>query len=117
MGWVSLVNTTPESFSAAKLNMGGAIISHSVTLHVNPANIFVAQISLTALFVPGVYTYIAGITLQNGDYIDLSRARPLLNDLEWSWAESVTFVLTRTDRLNQSAGSAWALATVTTYMA
>src|SRR5215472_15525108 len=93
MGWVSLAGMTPDSFSSVKLNIGGAIIGESVTIHVDPADIFVAQISLTALFVPGVYAYISGITLQNGDFIDLSRSG--LCDLEWAWTESVTFVLTR----------------------
>jgi len=113
MAWVSLQNMTPDSFSSRKLDNGGAIISMSATIHVDPTDIFVAQISLSAVFRPGVYAYISGITLQNGDFIDLSWSLP--NAVAWAWTQSVTFVLTRTDPLNQNAGKAYALATVTTY--
>jgi len=113
MGWVSLANTTPDTFISRRLENGGAIIGMSLTIQVNPADIFVAQISLSSVIRPGIYAYISGITLQNGDFIDLSRSQ--LSDVEWAWARSVTFVLTRVDPLNQNAGRGRALATVTTY--
>jgi hypothetical protein len=112
MGWVSLANRTPDSFSSAPLRIGGIYSSWSVTLHVDPAAIFIAQISLYALFKPKVLAYISGITFQNGSFLDLSHSAPPA--VEWAWAQSVTFVLRRSDVLSYE-GQAMALATVTTY--
>ncbi len=113
MGWVSLESAKLDSFSSASLFVAQATpASVSVTLFVNPAEIFVAQISLTEVVFAGAYNganaFISGITLQNGDIIDFLN-KP--TDIEWAWTQSVTFALVRLSDYT----AATALATVTTY--
>jgi hypothetical protein len=112
MGVVNLQNATLDTYSAATLSVDYDDQSSSATLFVNPADIFLAQISLslvhTLLPATGASAYISSIMLQNGDVFEFVD-QP--NHLEWAWVQSVTFVLT-----NTALGSnAKALATITTY--
>ena len=111
MGWVNFANTKPDSFNAVKLTALLGVPSVSATLFVNPSDIFVAQIALTAvafLNAGEAVAYISGITLQDGTPIQFS-GQPA--DMEFAWTESViTFVLTQL----YHAGSE-ALATANTY--
>jgi hypothetical protein len=115
MGYVSLQNAKLDSLAAASLSVAGT--SSSVTLFVNPTDIFVAQIALTQVqtgvgregvgLPPVINAYISGITLQNGVVIDFPDTPNLI---EYAWTESVTFVLEPDEFTSASA-----VATVSTY--
>jgi hypothetical protein len=108
MGWANLQNAKPDSFSSATLWAAEGTTS-SVTVFVDPADIFVAQISLTQVetLTGGIFAnaFISGITFQNGGFIDFPN-KP--NNIEGAWAQSVTFALT-------AGPGGTALATVTSY--